>query len=78
MKSFSIIINNKIKKFNKSLSVPGDKSISHRFFLIASQAIGESIATGVLESEDILSTINALKKFGVKIIKKKKKIYCFW
>ncbi len=77
MKSFSIIINNKIKKFNKSLSVPGDKSISHRFFLIASQAIGESIATGVLESEDILSTINALKKFGVKIIKKKNKYIVF-
>ena len=52
MKSFSIITNNKIKKFNKIIKVDGDKSISHRFFLIASQAIGISEAKGILE--DIL------------------------
>ena len=70
-KSFSILINKKIKKFNKVIHVDGDKSISHRFFLIASQACGISKALGILESEDVLHTINSLKKLGVKILKKR-------
>ena len=77
MKKFSIIIKKKIKSFKKNLTVDGDKSISHRFFLIASQAIGVSSASGILESEDILCTINALKKLGIRIIKKKKKYFVY-
>ena len=77
MKSFSIKINNKIKSFNKVIKVDGDKSISHRFFLIASQAIGVSEAKGVLESEDVLNTIKALKKLGIKILKKNNIYYVF-
>ena len=77
MSSFSIIINKKIKKFNKNLNIDGDKSISHRFFLIASQAIGISEATGILESEDTLLTIAALRKLGVKIVKKGLKYYVY-
>ena len=72
-KKFSVLVNKKIKKFNKNISVEGDKSISHRAFLISSQCIGPSILKGVLESEDVKNTINCLKKLGVKIIKKKDK-----
>jgi 3-phosphoshikimate 1-carboxyvinyltransferase len=70
-KKFSVLINKKIKKFNKNISVEGDKSISHRALLISSQCIGPSILKGVLESEDVKNTINCLKKLGVKIVKKK-------
>ena len=52
MKIYSIVIKKKIKSFKKSLYVDGDKSISHRFFLIASQAFGISGAYGISESED--------------------------
>ena len=41
MKSY-IQISNKIKKFNKTIQVSGDKSISIRCVLLASQAIGTS------------------------------------
>ena len=71
MKSFSVIIKKKINKFNKSISVDGDKSISHRALLISSQAYGVSKLKGLLEAEDVLNTIAALRKLGVKIIKYK-------
>ena len=73
MKSFSVIVKKKINKFNNSISVPGDKSISIRFFFLASQAYGLSRAKGILEeSGDIFSSIKALTKLGVRIVKKKK------
>jgi len=72
MKSFSVIVKKKINKFYKSIFVDGDKSLSHRALLISSQAYGISKLKGILESEDVLNTINALKKkLGVKIIKYK-------
>ena len=70
-KKFSVYINSKIKKFNKTITVEGDKSISHRALLIASQCIGTSSIKGILESEDVKNTIACLKKLGVKISKKK-------
>jgi len=72
-KKISVLINNKIKKFNKKISVESDKSISHRALLIASQCIGVSNINNILESEDVKNTIICLKKLRVKIKKKKKK-----
>jgi 3-phosphoshikimate 1-carboxyvinyltransferase len=66
MKNF-IEINKKIKSFNKKISVDGDKSLSIRWALLASQAKGRSRAYKLLKSEDIMSTLNCLKKLGVKI-----------
>tara|TARA_B100000029_G_scaffold459189_1_gene489118 strand:+ start:73 stop:1422 length:1350 start_codon:yes stop_codon:yes gene_type:complete len=68
---FSIVINKKIKKFDKLILVEGDKSISHRALLIASQCLGTSVIKGLLESEDVKNTIVCLKKLGVKIFKNK-------
>ena len=70
-----IIINRTIKKYNKKIKVDGDKSLSIRFALLASQAIGKSKAYNLLKSEDVVSTINCLKKLGVKIKWNKKKIF---
>ena len=72
-KKFSVLINKRINKFNKTILVESDKSISHRALLISSQCIGLSHLHGILESEDVNNTINCLKKLGVKIIKKNKK-----
>ncbi len=52
-----------------SVTVPGDKSISHRSLLIGSQAIGVTRVTGMLEGEDVICTANALRKMGVDIKK---------
>ena len=69
-----IIIKKKIKPFNKTIYVSGDKSLSIRWALLASQAKGKSRAYNILRSEDVLSTLNCLKKLGTKVILKKK--YC--
>ena len=71
-----IIINHTIKKYNKKIKVDGDKSLSIRFALLASQAIGMSKAYNLLKSEDVVSTINCLKKLGVKIKWDKKNNFC--
>ena len=74
MSSKFLLVNKKVLKFKKVLKVDGDKSISIRWLLLASQAIGDSKATNLLKSEDVLSAIDCLKKLGIKIIFSKN--YC--
>ena len=69
-KNISVIIDKKIKKFNKSIKVTPDKSLSLRALLLASQCIGISSIRNLLESEDVLNCLKALKTLGVKIEKK--------
>ena len=66
-----------IKSFNKKVYVPGDKSLSIRWILMASQAVGVSVAHNLLKSEDAISALNAIKKLGInyKLNKKDCKIY---
>ena len=50
-----------------STTVPGDKSISHRAVLFSAMADGTSRVSGVLDSEDVRSTINAVQELGAKV-----------
>ena len=68
------VSNKKIKPFNKIIRVPGDKSISIRFVLFASQAKGVSKAYNLLMSEDVIAALEAIKKLGIKVLIKKQ--YC--
>ena len=61
-----INISNKISSFNKSIEVSGDKSISIRCVLLASQAIGKSKLYNLLESEDVISSLNSINRLGIK------------
>jgi len=67
-------IKKKISSFNNKIYVSGDKSLSIRCVLIASQATGKSKFYNVLMSEDVLSTLNVIKKLGIKV--KVSKNYC--
>ncbi len=49
------------------LTVPGDKSISHRSLMLGSIATGETLVSGFLASEDCLATMVAMKSLGVHI-----------
>ena len=75
--SNTLIINNKIKSFKKNITVSGDKSISIRWVLFSSLANGISRAKNLLLSEDVLASLNVIKKLGIKykITKKECKIY---
>ena len=71
----SVIISKKIKNFNyKVNNISGDKSLSIRWALMASQAIGKSRAYNILNSDDVNNALISLKKLGIKV--KKKKNYC--
>ena len=63
----SIIVNKKIKAFNKKITVSGDKSISIRWVLFSSLGNGISSAQNLLMSEDVIAAINAIKKLGIKV-----------
>ena len=65
-----VTINNKVENFNKKINIDGDKSLSIRWALLASQAIGISKAKNLLKSDDVQNTLNCLKKLGVKIVQK--------
>ena len=69
--SFNLITNSKISSFKKIIKVDSDKSISIRSFLIGAISQNISSVKNVLVSEDVLSTIECLKKLGVKIKKNK-------
>ncbi|MCM8730751.1 3-phosphoshikimate 1-carboxyvinyltransferase [Hephaestia sp. GCM10023244] len=49
------------------LTVPGDKSISHRALMLGALAIGTSRITGLLEGEDVLATAAAMRSMGATI-----------
>ncbi|WP_420146031.1 3-phosphoshikimate 1-carboxyvinyltransferase [Sphingobium sp.] len=50
-----------------SVTVPGDKSISHRSLMLSALAIGESRVEGLLEGEDVLATAEAMRAMGATI-----------
>lgn len=52
-----------------TIRVPGDKSISHRSLMLGTLAVGRSKVTGLLESEDVLATANAMRAVGAQIEK---------
>jgi 3-phosphoshikimate 1-carboxyvinyltransferase len=57
----------KAKDFSAELTVPGDKSISHRALMFSALSNGPCEITGFLASEDCLATMNALAAMGVEI-----------
>ncbi|PKB78855.1 MAG: 3-phosphoshikimate 1-carboxyvinyltransferase, partial [SAR202 cluster bacterium Io17-Chloro-G9] len=50
-----------------TLSVPGDKSISHRSLMLNAVATGEARITGLSAGEDVMSTMACLRLMGVDI-----------
>ena len=69
-----LIVKNKIKSFDKKIQISGDKSLSIRWVLLASQAIGKSKGYNLLMSEDVLAAIDSIKKLGIKV--RMQKNYC--
>ena len=65
--SKTLTINKKIKPFKKIIRVDGDKSLSIRWVLLASQAQGNSKAYNLLMSEDVNAALEAIKKLGIKV-----------
>jgi 3-phosphoshikimate 1-carboxyvinyltransferase len=56
-----------VEALRGTVSIPGDKSISHRALLLAASAIGETRIRGLLEAQDVLATAAALRTLGIEI-----------
>ena len=50
-----------------NVTVPGDKSISHRSLMFSALAVGESRIEGLLEGEDVLATAAAMRAMGADV-----------
>ncbi len=57
----------KIKQVNGELSLPGDKSISHRAVIFSAMASGKSSIKNISHGEDVKSTIKIMEELGAKI-----------
>ncbi len=57
-------------KLKGSIRISGDKSISHRALIFASLSSGKIKISNLLESDDVMRTLNILKELGIRIIKK--------
>jgi 3-phosphoshikimate 1-carboxyvinyltransferase len=54
-------------RIDLEITVPGDKSISHRAVIIAALSNGVCTLQGFLPSEDCMHTVNAMRALGIKI-----------
>lgn len=59
------LVSSPIRKLQGTLSVPGDKSISHRSVMLGAIAEGVTQVSGFLEGADCLATLHAFKAMGV-------------
>jgi 3-phosphoshikimate 1-carboxyvinyltransferase len=50
------------------VTVPGDKSISHRALMFGALAVGETRISGLLEGEDVLHTAAAMRALGAEVV----------
>jgi len=57
----------RVNGFKGEVTVPGDKSISHRSIMLGSLAKGDTEVYGFLQGADCLSSIDCFRKMGVEI-----------
>src|SRR2546430_4248528 len=54
-------------RIDLEITVPGDKSISHRAVIVAALSNGVCTLRGFLPSDDCMQTVNAMRSLGIKI-----------
>jgi 3-phosphoshikimate 1-carboxyvinyltransferase len=58
-----------VLKLKGSIKISGDKSISHRALILSAMSKGKTKITNLLESDDVMRTLEILRELGVKITK---------
>lgn len=66
-KMSQIQLQTNVQRLSGEISIPGDKSISHRSVMFGAIANGTTTVTNFLLGEDCLSTISCFRRLGVKI-----------
>lgn len=65
--SHDVVYLKRAKRFNGNVTVPGDKSISHRAVMFGSLAEGTTEVSNFLQGADCLSTIECFRRMGIDI-----------
>jgi len=55
------------RSLSGKITVPGDKSISHRALILGTLAVGTTHVSGLLEGEDVLATAEAMRALGARV-----------
>ena len=72
-----MIIQKAIHPLRGEITVPGDKSISHRAVMFGALAEGTTRVTNFLQGADCLSTISCFRKLGIQIENNTKEILIY-
>ena len=67
--SVSHLIASSSRALSGEVRISGDKSISHRALIVAALCLGKTEISGLLESEDVLATLDILRALGVRILR---------
>lgn len=67
----STLISKTCSSLHGTAKVPGDKSISHRALMLGGLCMGQTQITGLLESEDVLRTAEAMRQLGAEVKRQK-------
>ncbi|MEZ7879153.1 MAG: 3-phosphoshikimate 1-carboxyvinyltransferase [Rhodospirillales bacterium] len=67
MRSLKVVISCKANALSGNITVPGDKSVSHRALILGSIAVGETHVEGLLEGEDVMAAAAAMRALGAQI-----------
>ena len=68
------VVKKDFKTLCGQITVPADKSISHRAIMLSSLAKGKSVIKNFSDGQDPLSTLEIFKKLGVEITREDKRI----
>lgn len=61
------LVSNPVSSINGDITVPGDKSISHRSIIFGALAKGTTVINGFLDGDDCMATLAAFQSMGVVI-----------
>src|SRR4051812_24944613 len=61
----------RVSRVTGRLRVPGDKSVSHRFAMLAAIADGESRLTGYAPGADCAATLACIEALGVRVLRRR-------
>ena len=61
-----------------TISVPGDKSITHRAVILTALANGVSRVVSYCRGDDCLNTVRAFQALGIRIDESDEELVCAW
>ena len=63
------LLSRKATNLKGRITVPGDKSMSHRSLMFGAIATGQTRISGLLEAEDVVNTAKGMAALGAKTTK---------